>query len=287
MANLLYNLAQPFSDTKQYTQGAIVIYNDRMYEMTADEYTPGPFDPEKFTERFLSEMISGKLNSNLEKNIYCVDKFYSGGIKANKTVSKTITIPDDKPTYTLLIETLFDAREMSSLSYEGDGIISVNEFCNNHTYLSYWKMNLYMLTVKRGSTVTLTVTVNGTQGSYQGAYAYTITPIDLSGENFVQSTGNYIRTGSGASEVSFSFNKYCILFGNIDKRTGLNVSIDGAYTSFGGYFLAYPSDYALDSGIPWYSYGLPQIVILKAHGDTTIVLQNTTDAPCAYSALCV
>lgn len=65
MANLLYNLAQPFSDTKQYTQGAIVIYNDRMYEMTADEYTPGPFDPEKFTERFLSEMISGKLNSNL------------------------------------------------------------------------------------------------------------------------------------------------------------------------------------------------------------------------------
>lgn len=65
MVNLLYNLAQPFSNTKQYTQGVIVIYNDRMYEMTADEYTPGPFDPEKFTERFLSEMISGKLNSNL------------------------------------------------------------------------------------------------------------------------------------------------------------------------------------------------------------------------------
>lgn len=67
MANLLYNLAQPFSNTKQYTQGAIVIYNDRMYEMTADEYTPGPFNSEKFTERFLSEMISGKLNSNLSK----------------------------------------------------------------------------------------------------------------------------------------------------------------------------------------------------------------------------
>lgn len=65
MSNLLYNLAQPFSDTKQYTQGTIVVYNDRMYEMTASDYTPGAFNSEKFTERFLSEMISGKLNSNL------------------------------------------------------------------------------------------------------------------------------------------------------------------------------------------------------------------------------
>lgn len=67
MANLLYNLAQPFSDTKQYTQGTIVIHNDRMYEMTADEYTPGAFDLEKFTERFLSEMMSGKVNDKPSK----------------------------------------------------------------------------------------------------------------------------------------------------------------------------------------------------------------------------
>ena len=90
MANLLYNLAQPFSDTKQYTQGVIVIYNDRMYEMTADEYTPGPFDPEKFTERFLSEMISGKLNSNL------FGKPYGDGI-LTKCVSGTYHESSDLP----------------------------------------------------------------------------------------------------------------------------------------------------------------------------------------------
>lgn len=93
MANLLYNLAQPFSDTKQYTQGTIVVYNDRMYEMTADEYTPGPFDPEKFTERFLSEMISGKLNSNLVSynNLptfkVCYDKEYSFFTVSEKEMS--------------------------------------------------------------------------------------------------------------------------------------------------------------------------------------------------------
>ena len=88
MANLLYNLAQPFSNTKQYTQGTIVVYNDRMYEMTASDYTPGAFNPEKFTERFLSEMISGKLNSNLINEISIIttdstNKTYSIDTKAN------------------------------------------------------------------------------------------------------------------------------------------------------------------------------------------------------------
>lgn len=91
MANLLYNLAQPFSDTKQYTQGVIVIYNDRMYEMTADEYTPGPFDPEKFTERFLSEMISGKLNSNLGAKLLWTNSNVSAGWAQDASISVNIS----------------------------------------------------------------------------------------------------------------------------------------------------------------------------------------------------
>lgn len=95
MTNLLYNLAQPFSDTKQYTQGAIVIYNDRMYEMTADEYTPGAFNPEKFTERFLSEMISGKLNSNLKK--------LDSGVVSLSTSSTTKVTLGYKPSLLIII----------------------------------------------------------------------------------------------------------------------------------------------------------------------------------------
>lgn len=108
MANLLYNLAQPFSDTKQYTQGVIVIYNDRMYEMTADEYTPGPFDPEKFTERFLSEMISGKLNSNLGAKLLWENPNPTSGF-----VKQDIIISDlSKYEYAII-----EAKEQCTLDY--------------------------------------------------------------------------------------------------------------------------------------------------------------------------
>lgn len=127
MSNLLYNLAQPFSNTKQYTQGAIVIYNDRMYEMTADEYTPGPFDPEKFTERFLSEMISGKLNSNLMNGVELL-------ATVSSTASTTVTVPD----LSKYSEVLLAMEGVNDKILQAGKIMTYEEFKSGSTIVLDW-----------------------------------------------------------------------------------------------------------------------------------------------------
>lgn len=63
MDNVLNNIAPPYEKDKSYVKGDYCIYGNSPYICLKD--TSGAFDSEKWKQVYLSEMISGDLNSNL------------------------------------------------------------------------------------------------------------------------------------------------------------------------------------------------------------------------------
>lgn len=59
MASLLKNVAPVFSASTSYSEGDFVLFSGKLYR--ANENTTGVFDTSKWTEVFLTDLISGNL----------------------------------------------------------------------------------------------------------------------------------------------------------------------------------------------------------------------------------